>query len=437
MKISVIHIMTISATILFGILHPSAALDWREYSSGQTKALYGVTYGDGRYLAVGSSGSLVQSPDGASWSALPSFTDINLRGVAYGANVYVAISGFGNGDIWRSIDGTTWTKITSPVSTVFNRLHFINGRFLVVGQSQVIIASQDGASWQVWSENSGNDVLLYDIAYGNGIYAAVGKRMDGKAFIMRSADGGQTWTEAALNLQGELKGLAYGNGLFVAAGGNEAGEGALLTSSDGLNWNLLSNTLEYIPEGVIYDSGLFAVFSSSILLSDEGTQWTEQSTPIKPYYAMCRAQGKLTAVGYRGTILQSSLAKSGPGIYANGTEGAVELDPSGTLNLSVALDPGQYANVNADWWVLVLPEEGGRWYYRHSGGQWPDVAAGDISACQPVYQGALMNISEPVTLLSDATLGSGVYRFYFMVDQRDGIINYPYALVDTVTVTVP
>ena len=436
MHSAALKISLLSAVVLSGALCSAPALDWREYSTGQSKALYGVTYGNGRYLAVGSGGAVVQSQDGASWLQLTSFTDLNLRGVAFGANAFVAISGFGNGDIWRSADGSSWTKITSPASTVFNRLRFINGRFLVVGQSQAIISSQDGVNWQVWSEKPGNDAFLYDIAYGNGIYAAVGKRMDGNAFVMRSADGGQTWTETALNLQGDLKGVAWGNGLFVAAGGNEAGEGALLTSADGLTWNLASSTLEYIPEGVIYDSGLFAVFSSNILLSEDGMQWTAQSTPIKPFYAMCRAQGKFTAVGYRGAALQSSLASSGPGIYANGFEDSVELSPSDTLDISVAMNAGQYAGINADWWVLALPGSGNRWYGLGSSGQWYDFAAGDLPACRPALQGPLGDVTGAVTVLPAATLGSGVYRFYFMVDQMDGVINYPNALVGTVTVTV-
>ena len=114
-------ISLLSAVVLSGALCSAPALDWREYSTGQSKALYGVTYGNGRYLAVGSGGAVVQSQDGASWLQLTSFTDLNLRGVAFGANAFVAISGFGNGDIWRSADGSSWTKITSPASTVFSR----------------------------------------------------------------------------------------------------------------------------------------------------------------------------------------------------------------------------------------------------------------------------------------------------------------------------
>jgi hypothetical protein len=52
--------------------------------------LNGVTYGNGLFVAVGEGGTILTSPDGASWTRRTSGTSNRLRGVTYG-----------NGPSWR------------------------------------------------------------------------------------------------------------------------------------------------------------------------------------------------------------------------------------------------------------------------------------------------------------------------------------------------
>jgi hypothetical protein len=53
--------------------------------------LHGVTYGNGRFVAVGSGGTILTSPDGVKWTRRTSGTNNLLYGVTYGNGLFVAV----------------------------------------------------------------------------------------------------------------------------------------------------------------------------------------------------------------------------------------------------------------------------------------------------------------------------------------------------------
>jgi hypothetical protein len=59
---------------------------------------------------------------------------------------------------------------------------------------------------------------LSSVAYGNGLFVAVGRSDAGRGTILTSPDG-VTWTVRASPTSNQLNGVTYGNGLFVAVGG--------------------------------------------------------------------------------------------------------------------------------------------------------------------------------------------------------------------------
>src|SRR5690606_32273764 len=84
---------------------------WTNRSSGTSRALYGVAYGGGMWVAVGDNGTILTSADGATWTSRTSGTTQILNGVAYGGGMWVVV-GTG-GTILTSTNGTTWTSRTS------------------------------------------------------------------------------------------------------------------------------------------------------------------------------------------------------------------------------------------------------------------------------------------------------------------------------------
>jgi len=113
---------------------------------------------------------------------------------------------------------------------------------------------------------------IYGIAFGNGIYVAVGD--DGK--IATSPDG-IAWTQQTPFSANNLRDIAFGGGLFVAVGEN----GTVLSSPDGITWTArfggFGTTLLLAAR---YLNGIFFVGGSAALLatSPDGVNWTQQTT---------------------------------------------------------------------------------------------------------------------------------------------------------------
>lgn len=86
---------------------------WTTRTSGTSNHLYGVTYGNSTFVAVGLRGKIVTSPDGVTWktrkSGVPDDYDA-LNGVTFGNSTFVAVGD--NGAIIQS--GTTATTEPTP-----------------------------------------------------------------------------------------------------------------------------------------------------------------------------------------------------------------------------------------------------------------------------------------------------------------------------------
>jgi hypothetical protein len=103
--------------------------------------IYGIAYGNGKYVAVGLNGKMEYSSDGVSWTLIPAGTGAgtsnvgtsgSLFAIAYGNNKFVAV-GFA-GVMNYSSDGITWTAVTNNTFDVrINSIAWGNNKFVVVG----------------------------------------------------------------------------------------------------------------------------------------------------------------------------------------------------------------------------------------------------------------------------------------------------------------
>ena len=148
--------------------------DWTTRTSGfGTDYIYGVTYGDGLYVAVGNSGKLTTSTNGTTWTTRTSgFGTDSIRGVTYGDGLYVAV-GY-SGKLTTSTDGTTWTTRTSGFGTDSIRgVTYGDGLYVAVGDDGKLTTSPDGTTWTTRTPGFGT-ANIYGVTYGDGLYVAVG-----------------------------------------------------------------------------------------------------------------------------------------------------------------------------------------------------------------------------------------------------------------------
>ena len=193
----------------------------KKYSAGQFSQWFDVT------------GFVFSSPDGAGWSD-GGPADVR-NDVAYGAGRYVTVGPAGSIDV--SLDGVAWAKATTPGGDILPGidLSLVDLRGVVYGSNGfvavgywrsrgTILHSPDGWRWELVLQEP-TEFALSDVAYGQGVYVAVGN-----GHILTSPDG-VSWVERRNDLS-HLYAVAFGAGRFYAVGE----DGAIYSSSDAMEW---------------------------------------------------------------------------------------------------------------------------------------------------------------------------------------------------------
>jgi hypothetical protein len=248
-----------------------------------------VTYGNGRYIAVGDNGLILSSNDGAVWSRVqPSGTTARLNNVLYGQDKFVAVGE--GGTVVVSVDGgATWLPTTSNAGTAWlHGLAYANGRWIATGQSGTVISSFDGIKWskettlttsdleavvlaETYSSNNGSYryTYIYFLAIGqNGTtqtcnfthYTLLSTGQTSYAF---GAYNPPSKPDAAVR----MRSLTVANKVFVATGEN----GAVYSSPSQYGpWTRLSVNTDrnLVASGTVRDTLVLVGESRTILQSD-------------------------------------------------------------------------------------------------------------------------------------------------------------------------
>jgi len=138
-------------------------------------------------VAVGNSGTVITSPDGATWDVQFSGTVNNLNGIVYQGGQFVAV-GVG-GTILTSPDAANWTAQNSGTNTTFYAVAYGNGRYLVGGTdgADVFLSSSNGTNWQFITTKIPTANTGRSIAYLNQSFWIVGD--NGMILQSDAADG--------------------------------------------------------------------------------------------------------------------------------------------------------------------------------------------------------------------------------------------------------
>ena len=283
-------------------------------------------------------------------------TGFNINDVIYNNGKYVAV-----GDkelIITSSDGQVWQAARlGPMSAGDHfGIAFGNTRYVAVGGKVVnqtaqglIHTSTDLLTWSAQASNSNN--YLRGVVYGGQLFVAVGDYGN----IVTSPDG-ITWTLRNSNTSEALYAVTYGNSSFVAVGNM----GTILTSPDGITWTgQTSNTL-FNLNAVEFLGGQFVVVGNNgqILTSDTGASWTLRSSSVANHlYTVTYGNSKYVAAGIIGNVITST-----NGIDWDSTPTVVDIVPFSAMVYAANqfLAVGARGNIlvsgDASGWTTVFPD---------------------------------------------------------------------------------
>ena len=268
---------------------------WLQNTLPANRNWQGVTYGDGKYVAVAyDSASGAYSADGITWTEMTMPANRSWHSITYGDGKFVAVASYNTNKGAYSTDGITWTEFTLPASKGWYGVTYGNGKFVAVaGNSDSGAYSTDGITWTTMTLPSSSD--WRSVTYGDGKFVAVAYYTNKGAY---STDG-ITWTEFTF-ASNYWSSVTYGNGKFVAVASSTQYGSLGAYSTDGINWSTMTLPAKSNWSSVTYGDGKFvavAASSQSGAYSTDGIHWTEFTMPTsRSWYGVTYGNGKFVAV---------------------------------------------------------------------------------------------------------------------------------------------
>ncbi len=245
------------------------------------------------------------------------------------------------GGIIVSSNGADWTQAQVPVRAALTAVYFADANNgWAVGHDAAIVRTQDGGqTWTLQNFKPELEKPFLDVYF---LDANRGFAVGAYGLLYATSDGGQTWTEpeAAAIREEELHFNAItrlGNGdLFIA------GESGMLgVSSDGEKWQRLSSPYDSSLFGAlpVGDKGalIFGLRGNAYLSQDvRAGKWTrlETHSVASMFGGTALPNGELAMVGLNGVILISD---------ASGKVRALQSSTGTPLSTAIAFESGLLA----------------------------------------------------------------------------------------------
>lgn len=241
-----------------------------------------ITYGNGKYVAVGEKGYVTMSTNGVDWSTPKQVGSKVWHAITYANGKFVAVGGSGYSGqkafVTYSTNGIEWATPVSIPSLYGDlcSITFGNGKFVAVGYHEYggreygyVTTSTDGVTWTSAikiGEDTGTQLM--SVAFGNGKFVAIG---DGYA---TTSENGISWSSLTRISYDSFYSIIYAKDKFIICGSNTV----IYTSTDIITFEqrfAKPGTSSLIS--LLYDNGCIVALRKNgyYLLSSDGINWSE------------------------------------------------------------------------------------------------------------------------------------------------------------------
>ena len=166
-------------------------ITWNTITSNVSGSWYSLVFGNGVFVMTGDNNQAYSTDNGNSWTVVASPLSGSWRSVAFGNGVFVMTQT--NNQAYSTDNGKTWTPVASHIIGLgfFNAVAFGNGVFIIVSTNLQYYSTDNGQTWtSVASPLSG---AWGGITFMNGVFVMVGQ----SGVTAYSTDNGLTWTLVA------------------------------------------------------------------------------------------------------------------------------------------------------------------------------------------------------------------------------------------------
>lgn len=253
-----------------------------------------ITYGAGKYMAVGYNGTIMSSSDGMSWSTQVSGITSELSSVKWNGSQWIAVGEY----LLSSLDGITWSIRDTGTINYLNGVNWNGIQWIATGAFGTIINSPDGVNWSI--QTSGTNKRLYNVNCNGSQWLAVGEG----GTILSSIDG-ISWSTQTSGTTRIINNVNWNGSQWIAVGDS----GTILSSPDGINWTTRTSGTTKFLDTVDWDGNQWVVVGEdgTILSSPDGINWTTHTSgTTRLLYGLTWNGDQWLACGEYGTILRSS-----------------------------------------------------------------------------------------------------------------------------------
>lgn len=286
--------------------------EWNSISINNDVTLRGITYGNGKLVAVGDDGAVYYSEDnGETWSTANASQ--TMYSVTYGNGLFVAVSA---DDFCTSPDGITWT-VRKEVGDVLYSVTYGGDKKLFVAFGTEYADgnytlhnyySPDGINW--YSAEIGYFTEAYcNVKYipEEGIFLGVCG-----VHTFSSSDGISFSAIGVCESTSKLQSITCGNGMYVAIDDN----GDIFYNANPTSVSIWTRgaSLGVALYDVIFKNGLFIAVGAirATYYSEYGMSWNSFGTGVTgsgDLYSITYNHGKFIAVGGNGSIFAVEYSK--------------------------------------------------------------------------------------------------------------------------------
>jgi photosystem II stability/assembly factor-like uncharacterized protein len=244
-----------------------------------------------------------------------------------------------------------WSK-TSELK--FNSIAYGNGIYVAVGPNGLVQTTEDGDKWKL--SEAVVSASLNSVIYTGKEFIAVG---DDGAII--SSDNGSLWKRLISGTRTSLRDVAKKGSSYVVVGD----KGTILLSKDATNWNSFESGTNSSIKGVTANDNLFIAVGcdSKIISSVDGMHWSNSANIINNQTDLIIedinwSNNSFNAVGYTKdnvfpVVLNSS---DGQSWFVEVLYSLSQVDLSNTKLYNITSDGTQNIVIGSQGCVLTLPE---------------------------------------------------------------------------------